>query len=59
MYTFCSFFQDIKKKSLKMNYFIDLIDNEPSCLASSNWDTMKSLSDFAKAILASKRRLLD
>ena len=38
---------------------MDLIDNDPSCLASSNWDTMKSLSDFAKAILASKSRLLD
>jgi len=35
------------------------MDSEPSCLDSSNWDTIKSLSDLAKAILASKSRLLD
>ena len=35
------------------------MDKEPSCLASSNWDTTKSLSDLAKAILASKSKLLD
>ena len=58
MYTFCSFFQEIKKL-FKIAYFIDLIDNEPNWLASSNCDTMKSLSDLANAILASNSRLLD
>jgi hypothetical protein len=58
MYTFCSFFQDIKKL-FKISYLIDFEDNDPSCLASSNWDTIKSLSDLAKAILASKSKLLD
>ena len=58
MYTFCSFYQEIKKL-LKIGYLIDLMDNVPICLASSNWDTMKSLSDFEKAILASNNKLLD
>ena len=35
------------------------MDNVPICLASSNWDTMKSLSDFEKAILAFNNKLLD
>ena len=35
------------------------MDNDPNCLARSNWDIMKSLSDLAEVILASKRRLLD
>ena len=35
------------------------MDKIPIFFANSNWDTMKSLSDFAKAILASNRRLLD
>ena len=35
------------------------MDREPNRLASSNWDTTKSLSDLAKAILASKSKLLD
>ena len=35
------------------------MDSEPSCFESSNWDTIKSLSDLAKAILASKSKLLD
>ena len=42
-----------------MSYLIELIDNEPICLESSNCDTIKSLSDLAKAILASKSKLLD
>ena len=38
---------------------MDLIDNEPICLASSNWEIIKSLSTLANPILASKSRLLD
>ena len=38
---------------------IGLIDKDPKCLASSEWDTSKSLSDLANAILASKSKLLD
>ena len=38
---------------------IDFIDNEPICFASSNWDTIKSLSDLAKAILAFNNKLQD
>ena len=41
------------------HHLINLIDSEPSSLESSNCDTMKSLSDLAKAILASKSKLLD
>ena len=35
------------------------MDKEPICFASSNWDTIKSLSALAKAILESNKRLLD
>ena len=43
----------------KISYLIDLKDSDPSFLASSNCDITKSLSDRAKAILASNSKLLD
>ena len=38
---------------------MELIVKEPSCSASSNWETIKSLSALAKEILASRSKLLD
>ena len=62
MYTFCSFLQELLKKTLKIDNYRDLIELEdkvPNLKASSNLEIIKSLSALAKAILASKSRLLD
>ena len=59
MYTFCSFYQEIKKYRENKAYLSVLIERLPIWLASSNCETIKSLSALEKAILASKRRLLD
>ena len=42
-----------------MLYLNDWRDNDPTCLASSNWEIIKSLSACEKAILALSKRLLD
>ena len=49
------------RKNLASNkaYLSKLIESVPICLANSNWETIKSLSALAKAILASNKRVLD
>ena len=62
MYTFCSFLQEVLKKTFKIKVYIDLIELEdkvPSWNASSNLEIMKSLSALANAILDSRSKLLD
>ena len=51
--------QVIVDAAIDIGMLLPFIDSEPSCLESSNCDTIKSLSDLAKAILASRSRLLD
>ena len=59
MYTFCSFYQEVNIWWKNKVYLTNFEDNVPICLASSNWDIIKSLSALAKAIRASSSKLRD